>query len=363
MWSNLAFLAGGLVILTLGADWLVKGASRLALTFGISPLVIGLTVVAFGTSAPEMAVSIASAVTGQSDLAVANVVGSNIFNVLFILGLSALVTPLVVHRQLVRMDLPVLIGLSLLLYVLGMDGRLDLADGALLSVLIITYTVFLIRESRRDAAAAKEAASEVPREQGSLPVNLGFIALGLAGLVGGSKLMVDGAVGLARAFGISEVIIGLTIIAAGTSLPEVATSVSAALKGERDIAIGNVVGSNVFNLGAVLGFSSLASLGNLSVAASLQAVDLPLALAVSLICVPFFRTGYVLTRANGAVLLGSWIVYVAWLVLKEQQSPVLPTMSFIVLRLLLPALIVGAVVTMVKSLHDEHRARGPQAGA
>jgi cation:H+ antiporter len=357
MWAHLGFLVGGLVLLTLGADWLVKGASRLALTFGISPLVIGLTVVAFGTSAPELAVSVASAFSGQSDLAVANVVGSNIFNVLFILGVSALVTPLVVHRQLVRMDLPVMIGMSLLLFVLGTDGRIDLADGALLTGLIVTYTVFLIRESRRDAAAAKEAASEVPVEKGALPANLGFLALGLVGLVGGSKLMVDGAVGFARLFGISEVVIGLTIVAAGTSLPEVATSVTAALKGERDIAIGNVVGSSIFNIGAVLGISSLASLGSLSVSPSMQAVDIPLALAVSLICVPFFRTGYVLTRANGAVLLLAWVVYVAWLVLQEQQSAALPAMRFLVLRLFVPGLIVGAVLVMVKSLHGEHRAR------
>ncbi len=355
MWSNLGFLVGGLVLVTLGADWLVKGASRLALTFGISPLVIGLTVVAFGTSAPELAVSVASAVTGQSDLAVANVVGSNIFNVLFILGMSALVTPLVVHRQLVRMDLPVMIGMSMLLFVLGMDGRLDLADGVLLSGLILAYTGFLIRESRRDAGPAKDAVNAVPPAKGSLPVNLGFIALGLVGLVGGSKLMVDGAVGFARLFGISEVVIGLTIVAAGTSLPELATSVTAALKGERDIAIGNVVGSNIFNIGAVLGISSLASLGSLSVSPSMRAVDIPLSLAVSLICVPFFRSGYVLTRANGAVLLGSWVVYVAWLVLQEQQAAALPLVSFLLLRFFVPTLIVGAVLVMVKSLHHEHR--------
>ncbi len=359
MLSNLGLMAGGLLVVTLGANWLVKGASRLALAFGISPLVVGLTVVAFGTSAPELAVSLTSALAGESDLAVANVVGSNIFNVLFILGLSALVTPLVVHQQLVRMDLPVMIGMSLLLYVLGMDGRLDMADGAVLATLIIGYTVFLIRESRRASSAAAEASgvSAAPVERGSLPVNLLFMVLGLAGLVGGSHFMVEGAVGFARLLGISEVVIGLTIIAAGTSLPEVATSVTAAIKGERDIAIGNVVGSNIFNIGSVLGFSALASLGKLSVSPSMLAVDVPLVLAVSLLCVPFFRTGYQLTRVNGAVLLGSWVAYVTWLVLREQGSAAMPVVQGIVLRGLLPAIIIGAVVEMVKSLHDEQLQR------
>ncbi|MDP3235386.1 MAG: calcium/sodium antiporter [Myxococcales bacterium] len=359
MLLNLGQLAIGLVVVTLGASWLVKGASRLALRFGIPPLIIGLTVVAFGTSAPELAVSITSALAGQSDLAVANVVGSNIFNVLFILGLSALITPLVVHQQLVRMDLPVMIGMSLLLYVLSLDARLDLVDSVLLVALIIGYTIFLLREARRQGVAA--ASKDAPIVPGKLPFNLALVVLGLVGLVMGSNVMVTGAVGLARLLGVSETVIGLTIIAAGTSLPEVATSVTAAIKGERDIAIGNVVGSNIFNIGSVLGFSGLASLGTLTISPAMLAVDVPLMLAVSMLCLPFFRTGYQLTRANGAALMTGQVAYVAWLVLTEQRSPALPVLELIVVRGFLPALIIGTVAVMVKSLRDEKAGAHQQA--
>jgi cation:H+ antiporter len=249
---------GGLALLVAGAELLVKGASRLAASFGISPFVIGLTVVAFGTSSPELAVSFGSAFAGDADIAIGNVVGSNIFNVLFILGISALIVPLVVKSQLVRFDVPIMIGASVLLLVLGLDGALGRLDGIVLFALIVLYVVALIRKSRRETSEDDSGLRPgVRAEDDTAPVNLVFIAAGLGMLVFGSDLLLQAAVTAAEAFGVSELVIGLTLVAAGTSLPEVATSIMAAIRGERDIAVGNVVGSNIFNILAVLGLSSI----------------------------------------------------------------------------------------------------------
>lgn len=367
MLENIAYMVAGLAILVFGADWLVKGSSRLALAFGISPLVVGLTIVAFGTSAPELAVSVTSAYAGSSDLAVANVIGSNLFNTLFILGASALVAPLIVHQQLVRMDVPIMIGTSLLLLVLAADGRLGLWDSTLLAGLVIAYTVFLIVESRRESSAkvvaeyAEGAADAAGNQAGSLPMNLLLLAVGLAGLVFGSKLLVAGAIDFARLLGVSEVVIGLTIVAAGTSLPELATSVVAAFKGERDIAIGNVVGSNIFNICSVLGFSGFASLGALTVTPAMIAVDIPLVIGTALICLPFFRVGYQFTRANGAVFLGSYALYVVYLVLRETANPNLAAYSAVLFGVVIPAIIVGTVVVSVAALRGEDQGKRPSS--
>jgi cation:H+ antiporter len=354
-----AGLLGGLVILVLGANLLVKGASRLALAAGITPLVIGLTIVAFGTSAPELAVSVAAAYSGSSALSVANIVGSNIFNVLFILGASALIAPLVVNRQLVRFDVPVLIGASVLLYVLAADGSIGFLDSLLLAGLVIAYTSYLIVEARNDRSRAAEAEKDVEvagpasARRMSLVPNLGLIAVGIAGLVLGSHLLVGGAIGLARAFGVSEVIIGLTIVAAGTGLPELATSVMAAIKGARDIAVGNIIGSNIFNILSVLGFSGLASRGRLAVAPEVLAVDIPLAAIVAAACLPLFRTRYEFTRWNGALFLGGYVLYIAWIVLKATGSRALGAFNGILFDIVFPALIIGITVTFVLALRKE----------
>jgi len=361
MLEHIGLMAAGLAILVFGADWLVKGASRLAIAAGIAPLVVGLTIVAFGTSAPEMAVSVSAAFSGANDMAVANVVGSNLFNVLFILGVAALVAPLVVHQQLVRMDVPIMIGVSVLLLVLAADGSLGLWDSTLLAALIVAYTIFLIVESRREKSAEvlaeyqEEVTDASGGESGSMPMNLLLIVVGLAGLVYGSQLMVEGAINLARALGVSDVIIGLTIVAAGTSLPELATSVVAAFKGERDIAIGNVVGSNIFNICSVLGFSGLASGGALTVAPAMISIDIPLMIAVAMVCLPFFRSGYTLTRANGAVFLASYVLYVVYLILKETQDPALQTYSDVLLGLVVPAIIIGTIIVAVLALRNEEK--------
>ena len=350
------FIAG-LVGLVAGAELLVRGASKLALSFGLSPLVVGLTVVAFGTSAPEVAVSVGAALSGQTDLAVGNVVGSNIFNVLFILGLSALITPLVVDRQLIRQEVPIMIGVSVLLVVMALDGRLGLGDSALLLGLMIGYTIFLVRQSRAQTAAeaaAKGDKSGLPHaDAGSwdsrLPVQIALIVVGLALLVGGSQALLTAAITIAKALGVSDLVIGLTIVAAGTSLPEVATSVMAAIRGQRDIAVGNVVGSNVFNILGCLGLAGLAAGGNgLVVPPAVLAFDLWVMVAVALACLPVFVSGREIARWEGGVFLAYYLAYVAWLVLQAQQHSAAQPFSAAMLGFVVPLTVVTLLVVLLK---------------
>jgi cation:H+ antiporter len=328
--AAIVFLLLGLVLLVVSADWLVKGASRLASIFGISSLVIGLTVVAFGTSAPELAVSLMSAFKDQADLALGNVVGSNIFNVLLILGLSALIIPLVVAHQLVRIDVPVMIFASMLLWILGLDGRINRWEGMFLFSIVLAYTWFLIRQSRREKN--QEVLDEYEAEFGAQPekkhhwlASLGWVVIGVGGLVLGSKLLVDGAVEIAKFFGVSELIIGLTIVAGGTSLPEVATSVVAALRGERDIAVGNVVGSNIFNILCVVGLSSVIAPKGIDVASSALAFDIPFMVAIAVACLPVFFAGYQISRLNGGLFIGFYVAYLIYLIFQASGNSAFET--------------------------------------
>lgn len=340
MMEVLLFLLG-LGLLVVGAEALVRGASRFALSVGISPLVVGLTVVAFGTSSPELAVSIRSAASGSADLALGNVVGSNIFNVLFILGVSALVVPLLVARQIVRQEVPVMVGVSLLLLALALDGRIGRADGALLLGLLLAYTAFLVRQSRRqnrggNAGPADGAPASSPAWDSSPVAQLLLIAAGLGSLVLGATWLVDAAVRFAQYLGVSELVIGLTIVAAGTSLPEVATSVIAALRGQRDIAVGNVVGSNIFNLLGVLGLSSLVSPAGIGVAPSVLAFDLPVMIGVALACLPIVFTGHLIARWEGALFFGLYAAYMAYVLLAAQQHDALQPYSAVMVTAVLP---------------------------
>jgi cation:H+ antiporter len=337
----LLLFAGGIAALIAGASLLVRGASNLAAALGIPPLVIGLTVVAFGTSSPELAVSVQSAWSGQTDIAVGNVVGSNIFNVLFILGLSALIAPLLVAEQLVRKEVPLMIGVSVLLLVLALDGDVSRIEGALLFAAAVAYTVYLIVQARREGAAAsadyeKEFGAGASARGRHWILQIAFIVGGLALLVVGSNWLVEGAVRAARLLGLSELVIGLTIVAAGTSLPEVAASIVAALKGERDIAVGNVVGSNLFNILAVLGISSLVSPAGLNVAPALLAFDLPVMIAVAVACLPIFLTGHEIARWEGALFLAYYCLYVAYLVLAATGHALLPLFASAMLLFALP---------------------------
>jgi cation:H+ antiporter len=351
---NLLLFLVGLAGLIVGAELLVRGASKLALSFGISPLVVGLTVVAFGTSSPEIAVSVGAALDGKTDIAVGNVVGSNIFNILFVLGASALIAPLVVNVQIIRQEVPIMIGASLLFMVLALDGRLSLTDGAMLTVLLVAYTVFLIRQSRQETQAARDTyAASMPRRQAAgwderLPGQIGLVVAGLLALVAGSEALVTASVAFAKALGVSDLVIGLTIIAAGTSMPEAATSVMAAWKGERDIAVGNVVGSNVFNILGCLGLTALAAGGGMPIPASAMNFDLWVMLAVALACIPVFMTGREIARWEGAVFLGYYAAYVTYLVLAAQDHSALGLFSTTMMSFVVPLTVITLVVVLLK---------------
>lgn len=319
-------LIAGLVILAVGAEILVKGASRIAAAIGISPLVIGLTVVAFGTSAPELAVSIMSAVHGKPDMAIGNVIGSNIFNILFLLGSSALFVPLLIKQQLLRLDVPVLIAASFLVLLLGISGQLSVWEGYVFIVLGIIYTVFVIRHSRKETDASVKEEYQESMENSVKPktsangISIFLVVIGLVLLVWGSRWMVFGAVEIARVFGISDLVIGITIIAVGTSLPEVATTAIAVIRGERDIAVGNAIGSSIFNIVFILGITAAVG-GGLTVPEEALRFDIPVMIASAIACLPLFFTGKKLERWEGFVFLFYYCAYVTYLVLFGQKAP------------------------------------------
>lgn len=352
---TVVLLIAGLALLVAGGELLVRGASKLALALGISPLVVGLTVVAFGTSSPELAVSIQAVAAGNVDIALGNVVGSNIFNVLFILGLSALIVPLVVDAQMIRQEVPVMIGVSLLLLAMARDGGITRAEGLVLVALLLAYTALLVWQSRRETQATRdEYAAEghvasATSGRGGLALQVVLIVAGLVLLVFGSRLLVQAATTIARSFGVSELVIGLTIVAAGTSLPEVAASVTAAIRGQRDIAVGNVIGSNTFNILGVLGLSAALSGAPLTVAPSMLAFDIPAMLAVAIACLPVFFTGRSIARWEGAVFLGYYVAYTAWLLLASQQHDALATYSLAMRTVVLPLTALTLLVAFVRA--------------
>jgi len=347
---------GGLVALVLGAGWLVRGAAKLALSFGISPLVVGLTVVAFGTSAPELAVSAGAVLDGKVDIAIGNVVGSNILNVLLILGASAVITPLLVHLQLIRQEVPIMIAASVALLLMMLDGVVATWESALLVGAMVIYTVFLVWQSRRQSASA-DAEFEGEVDLNSTwdrhwSVQLGLILLGLVALVTGSHFLVEAAVTTAKQWGVSDVVIALTIVALGTSLPEIATSVTAALKGQRDMAVGNVVGSNTFNILGCLGISGMLSTSGLVVAESVIHFDAWVMLAVALACLPIFISGREIARWEGVVFLLYYAAYTAYLILASQAHDALQQFSAVMLYFVVPL----TVITMAVSLFKHRRA-------
>ncbi|HRH16891.1 MAG TPA: calcium/sodium antiporter [Aquabacterium sp.] len=354
--SVLLMFIGGLLALVLGAGWLVRGAAKLALSLGISPLVVGLTVVAFGTSAPELAVSAGAVLDGKVDIAIGNVVGSNILNVLLILGASAVITPLVVHAQLIRQEVPIMIAVTLALCLMMLDGVVSVWEAALLLSGMLVYTVFLVVQSRRQGAAAESGLEgDVDLDSGwdrHWAVQIGLIAAGLLALVGGSHFLVEAAVSTARQLGVSDVVIALTVVALGTSLPEVATSVTAALKGQRDLAVGNVVGSNTFNILGCLGLSGVLSTSGLVVAESVINFDAWVMLAVALACLPVIITGREIARWEGWVFLGYYAAYTAYLVLASQAHAAVPKFSAAMLYVVVPL----TVITMGVSLLRHSRA-------
>lgn len=347
-------LVAGLISLVVGAEVLVRGASRLATVLGISPLIIGLTVVAFGTSSPELSVSIIAALSDQAGIAVGNVVGSNIFNVLFILGLSALIVPLVVSQQLVRLDVPLMIVLSIIVLLYSLDGNFSRTEGLTLFIGLILYVIFLIFQSRKESVEVKdEYAKEFGGEDHtgcSWIKNLVLVLSGLALLVVGSRWLVEGAVSIAQHMGVSELVIGLTIVAAGTSLPEVVTSVIAAIRGERDIAVGNVIGSNIFNIMGVLGIASIVAPTGIQVSVAVSSFDIPVMIAVAFACLPIFFTGGVISRQEGALLLGYYVIYTLYLVLAASHHDALVRLSAVMLYFVIPITLVTLITLAVREM-------------
>lgn len=329
---TILLLIAGIVLLIVGAESMVRGASRLAIALGISPLIVGLTVVAFSTGSPELAVGIQSGLVNEADIALGNVVGSNIINVLVVLGVSAVIIPLTVHIQLVRLDVPIMIGASVLTLLFCLDGQISPLEGALLGVGMLLYvalTVLMGRKQSMQAAAdyVREFSSPKKLSPKALLLDLGYVALGLVLLIIGARWLVDGAVEIARLLGISELIIGLTVVALGTSLPEVVTSIVAAARGERDIAVGNVVGSNIFNILAVLGLSAVVAPDGIRVSPIALAFDLPFMVLVAVVCLPIFFRRFRVERAEGAFFVLLYLAYTAYLLLSATQFPELRTFT------------------------------------
>lgn len=343
------------MLLVAGGELLVRGASRLATRLGMSALVVGLTVVAFATSAPELAVTLDAVQGGAPELAIGNIVGSNVANILLVLGASAVVVPLAVKSQLVRLDLPVMVGLSLLLLVLALDGGLGAIDGVILLAALAGYVLIAVVVGRRRAAVGADrpaAGTAPPSGGGSVLADLAFVALGVALLVLGANLLVDGAVSIATSLGVSNLVVGLTVVAIGTSLPELATSVIAARRGERDMAVGNIVGSNVFNIG-LLGAPAL--LAGVPVPDAAIAFDVPVMIAASLALLPVAFTGFAVARWEGALFLGLYVAYTAYVVLAAADHDALTGFTGVMLGFVAPLI---GLTLVVLAAFEAGRRRG-----
>jgi len=334
----------GLTLLTVGADIFVRGAGEVGRRVGLSDLIIGLTVLATGTSAPEVAVSVSAAISGRGEVALGNVVGSNIFNVLVVLGLSAVIAPVLVQRQIVRIDLPIMLGVATLPVILGLDGSLGRGDGTLLLLLLVLYMAVLAMLSRKGGVKLDDAhrAGRITLPRAALYL---FGGVGLL-VIGGTQL-VDGATVVARSLGVSELVIGLTLVAAGTSMPELATSIVAAIRGQRDMAVGNVVGSNIFNVLAVLGAAATAA--ELPMPRGALTFDLPVMIAVSLVCLPIFLTGRRIARGEGAVLLGYYALYIIYLGLNASAHDLEDEFGFAIVAFVVPLTILAATTAWVRA--------------
>lgn len=351
---SLIELFAGLCLLIFGAELMVRAAVRLAARLHVRPLIIGLTVVAFGSSAPQMAVSLQAAQAHTPDIAVGSVIGSSIFNILVTLGLSALIIPLRVSRQLVRLDIPLMIGASLLVFLLAWNEELGRLDGILLLSALALYLGLLLRQSRHSVRPHAEQPETAPA---SWFVSVLMIIVGLAMLVFAGRLLLGAAVVVATDLGFSERVIGLTVVAVGTSLPELATSLIAALRGQRDIAVGNVIGANLFNLLGVLGLTALIAPMPLSVSPNALDFDLPVMLGVAALCLPVFYSGYRVTRVEGLLLLGLYLVYGLHVVSFTTGMPLAGKLEQLMLFYVLPPLLAFLLFTSVRAWRRQHHKR------
>ncbi|MDR8392192.1 calcium/sodium antiporter [Aliifodinibius sp. S!AR15-10] len=356
----------GLVFLLAGAQWLVDSSSGIAARYEIPPVFVGVVIVAFATSAPEVAVSLDAALAGEAAVALGNVVGSNIANILVILGISALLAPIAIRRRMVLLDVPIVIALSVLVYLLSLDGLLQLWEGAIMLVLFIGFIIFQVRQIQKESGPEETHSEGPPKVEHPLPVQIGIFVVGLGTLILGAHWMVDSAVEIARSLGMSELVIGLTIIAIGTSLPELATSVMAAFQGKQDLSVGNVLGSNIFNLLFVLGLSSVVSNG-FEVSEAAIALDLPFMVAVSIACLPIFFTGHRITRWEGGVFIFYYCAYLAYLFLDVTGHELLPRFNAVMIWFVVPitVLTLGVLATRawylnrLKKKADDLSKQGP----
>jgi cation:H+ antiporter len=308
----ITLLCVGFVVLGLGAELMVRGSSTIALKLGLSPLVIGLTVVAFGTSAPELAVSVQSALEGRSPLALGNVIGSNIANIGLILGVLAIIRPINIEQQLVKKQIPILIASSILMWILLLDEEIGLIEGVFLCLGLIGFLLFSYFSAQRDEAECKiiESNPIIGKPRKPTVFYVALLISGLLMLVYGSTLFVENAVELARLLGVSEVIIGLSIVAIGTSVPELATSIVAAIKGETGLAVGNLVGSNLFNIMGVLGVTAIIDTIN---ASEFNIIDIGVMLTYAIILLPFAWTNLQISRSEGIALLAGYVAYLYYI--------------------------------------------------
>ena len=347
---NLLQLLCGLALLVAGAELLVRCAVRMAANLKVRPLLIGLTLVAVGSSAPQLTVSLQAALNDTADIAVGSVIGSNIFNILVTLGLSALIIPLRVSRQLVRLDIPLMILASGLVFALALNKQLDRLDGVVLLGGLLVYLALLLRQSRH--SGHHHPRHDLPRTSWLHNLVLMLAALLLLGLAG--HLLLGAAVTLATELGLSERIIGLTIIAVSTSLPQLATSLIAAFRGQREIAVGNVIGSNVFNLLGVLGLTALVAPAPLSVSPNALAFDLPVMLGVAALCLPVFYTVYRVTRGEGLLFLGLYLAYGLHVVSFTTGMPLAGKLEHLMLFFVLPALLLFLLLSTLRAWRRQH---------
>ncbi|MDH5654443.1 MAG: calcium/sodium antiporter [Spirochaetia bacterium] len=352
---EIVFFIGGLIALIAGAEFIVKGSAKIALYLGISPLVIGLTIVAMGTSAPELAVSIQSGLEGKEGIALGNVIGSNIMNILLILGLSALIHPLKVDQRLVQIEVPIMIASSFIVYFMSLNDVISRNEGIVLFSGIILYIIYTLVKSRKEK---KKIIAEYEEEFGkkseltktSVLISSVLVVIGFILLVKGSEYLVEGAVNIARYFEVSEFIISILIIALGTSLPEAATSVVAGLRGENDIAVGNAVGSNIFNLLSVMGAAAIFTPGGIDVDPGALSVDIPVMIAVAIACLPVFMADHTITRFRGGLFFGYFIFYVAYLIISAKEHQYLTAFNWIMLLFVIPLTLITFVYLMYKGI-------------
>ncbi|MFZ5980651.1 MAG: calcium/sodium antiporter [Candidatus Zixiibacteriota bacterium] len=344
------FLIIGLIALLVGADQLVRSATKIALFFGLSPLVIGLTVVAFGTSAPEVAVALSGSLNSHTDLGFGNVIGSNIFNLLFILGLMTVFTPLRIERNVVRIDMPLLIIVSAGFLALALDSRLSKIDGVILLLALVLFTVFTLRRGKMDK---KEIEQDLRGRwkaisRGALAIQFIILPLSVILLGRGSDWVVEGSTALARGMGIDEFVVGLTVVAVGTSLPELVTSLLALMHDRRDMAVGNIVGSNIFNILGVVPVMALVSSNGVIITQSSMSMDLPVLLASVVLCFPIFFSGYRISRWEGVFFLLFYLVYMVFFAIDNDPNSLFGTYMRILMIYVVPPVFLVYVFVVLR---------------